>query len=283
MLIDKYQYIVHEIKGIIFVYKISANDALIRNYKCIESYISNGCVQFIVSEEGTNVHLLSPMKEFAFGTSNQLMTDTPQFRMQDPNGEKIRRLTYYRSLKSEEFLILGYFKETENFKDILVPAPNVEEEKVEPPLVKTMPYMLKKEGFDDLKPILPMKDIEVPFDAAQEHVSFPQPVPAVDDTHIVSNLPRMNKIPGLGLRPPNKPSTIPIIHRPMMPPAMEVEKQEDPIHVVTAQTKKHDEVEELKINVFLPPTLHYNLVVFDLSKLLESQNLTEFEEMKVDK
>ena len=235
-----YKPIVHEMKGVLFWYKISGDPSpnldnnISTPYKCIEWYSSNNYVQFIISNNNSkSVHLFSPMKEFAFGTANQLMADTPQFRMQDPDGDRIRRLTYYRSLKSEEFLILGYYKETEKFKEVVIPAPVVEKEKFESPPVKTMPYMLKKEGFDDLKPILPMQDIEVPINASQDQNLTPQPLPiqtplpiptpslTTDNSHIVSNLPRVNKIPGLGLRPPNLPSTTPIIHRPTIPASIE--------------------------------------------------------------
>ena len=101
-----------------------------------------------------------PQKEFNLGTPQQIYSDCPQFRITQREYGTFKKLTLYRSLKSEEFIIVGCFKQTENTKEIEVPAPPEREEEVKEEMEveeeKPKPFMLEKPGFPPLKPIIPV-------------------------------------------------------------------------------------------------------------------------------
>jgi hypothetical protein len=115
-----------------------------------------------VSDDHTSVQILMPQKEFNFGNKNQIYSDCPQIRVRDEKVGVYQKLCLYRSLKSEEFVVIGSFKQIENSKEIEVPEPEERVIEVSQPLVvsepeeKLKPFMLEKPGFPPLKPIIPV-------------------------------------------------------------------------------------------------------------------------------
>ena len=113
----------------------------------------------MISDSHSSIKILIPQKEFNFGKQNQVYSDCPQIRVSDPGHGTFKKFTIYRSLKSEEFVIVGCFKQVENRKQIEIPAPSdrvlvKEEDKKEEERPK--PFMLEKPGFPPLKPIIPV-------------------------------------------------------------------------------------------------------------------------------
>lgn len=119
-------------------------------------------MNLIVSDSFEKIKVLVPQKEFNFGTTDQIYSDCPQFRVASPDNSTFKKLTLYKSLKFEDFLIVGCFKQLQNEKEIEVPAPpekQVEEQEEEQKDEdKPKPFMLEKPGFPPLKPIIPVSN-----------------------------------------------------------------------------------------------------------------------------
>lgn len=190
--------------------------------------------------------------------------------MQDPNGAKLRRITYYKSLKSEEFLIVGAYKETENFKEITVP-PLIIEEKPQAIIIK--PFMLEKEGFESLKPILPMNDVVIMGEEAlkfQEEQKKAAALAHAEKYQSVTSVPITVAPPVIGLRPVINTTIVPKI--PLSNKSLGQDNNlllDKPIEIVTADIRTINDAEEMKLNIRLPPTHNYELYIFNLTGLLK--------------
>jgi len=159
--------VIHEMKGNIFSYSLTNNRNWAFDYKAIESWDCSytGQSAFIVSDSFKSVKVMVPQKEFNFGTKKQIYSDLPQIRTDRPEFGVLKKIAVFRTLKYEEFVILGWFKQTENFKEIEIPAPldndseakklsETSESHVESSQQQS--YLLEKPGFATLKPIIPV-------------------------------------------------------------------------------------------------------------------------------
>lgn len=155
--------VIHEMKGKLFAYSLSSNQNFLTEYKAIEiwdwSYTNQWA--FVISDSFSSVKILIPQKEFNFGTKDQIFSDYPQTRYSNPEYGTFKKIALYRTLKYEEFVVAGWFKQSENKKEVEVPPPPEKawKEKIEEVVVveeKPKPFMIEKEGFPPLKPIIPV-------------------------------------------------------------------------------------------------------------------------------
>jgi hypothetical protein len=155
--------IIHEMKGKLFAYSLSSNQHFLTECKSIESWNWSYSNQyaFIVSDSFLSVKILIPQREFNFGTKDQIFSDYPQTRYSNSEYGTFKKIALYRTLKYEEFVVAGWFKQSENKKEVEVPAPPEKawKDKVEEIVVeeeKPKPFMIEKPGFPPLKPIIPV-------------------------------------------------------------------------------------------------------------------------------
>jgi len=60
-----------------------------------------------VSDSFKSVKVMVPQKEFNFGTKKQIYSDLPQIRTDRPEFGVLKKIAVFRTLKYEEFVILG--------------------------------------------------------------------------------------------------------------------------------------------------------------------------------
>lgn len=104
--------------------------------------------------------IITPQKEFNFGKKEQLLSDNPQIRMREPNFKTYKNICLYKSLKFEEFVVVGCFKQIPQTKEIEVPAPPDRKIKKPEEIIENSETEkisgLEKPGFPTLKPIIPV-------------------------------------------------------------------------------------------------------------------------------
>ena len=264
--------VVHEIKGRLFAYRVNKYDLLSNNYKSVESCGNSSAL--IVSDSHSYLKIIEPQKEFNFGENNQIYSDSPQFRFKNPDFGTYKKLTYYKSLKWEEFAIVGCFKQSDNFKEIEIPAPpNREEEKEEVKIEeKRESYLPEKPGFPPLRTII-----------QSEPEDPPKPQPCIDPSKISAPKPLIPDIFNSKLRlPPNLLTPglanldlgkIPIIHRPQGAKLIiEANQEEVKVQEIEVVKRKNNELQSLKCKVRLPPTHQYEIRVVPINSSIVGWN-----------
>ena len=192
----------------------------------------------------------------------------------------LNKLTYYKSLKWEEFAVVGCFKQTENFKEIEIPAPpereEVEEVKVEE---KRELFLPEKPGFPPLRSIIQSEPEEPPkpqigVDTAKIPAPIPTQIPTPSPAPLLK--PMIPDIFNNKLRlPPNllaggipniDLSKTPIIHRPQGGKLLiEANQEEVKIQDVEVSKCKNSELQPLKWKVRIPPTHQYEVRIVPIN------------------
>lgn len=107
--IREFGIVLQEMKGRLLTYQISKSMNDVAEYKEIESWKCRltDQVNFLVSDKYNYVRIMTPQKEFNFGKKEQLLSDIPQIRIRDPDFKTYKNICLYRSLKFEEFVVVG--------------------------------------------------------------------------------------------------------------------------------------------------------------------------------